>query len=88
MQPDPTNVEAGSDYKESLNPDSLHVLENCKFEPSLKDAKPEQIFQFLRKGYFCVDSKDSGPGNPVFNRAVTLRDAWAKIEKQIKQKNK
>ncbi|NMA67245.1 MAG: glutamine--tRNA ligase, partial [Clostridiaceae bacterium] len=70
------------DYKDNLNPKSLIVLKNCKLEPSLKDAKPEDRFQFLRLGYFCVDSVDSKPDHIVFNRTVGLRDTWAKISKK------
>ena len=74
------------EFTELVNPESLKVLKGCKLEPSLKDVKAGQSFQFMRLGYFCVDSKDSAPGRPVFNRTVTLRDAWAKIKK--KQENK
>ena len=56
------------------------MLEGCKLEPSLKDAKPGDRFQFERKGYFVVDP-DSGGGKLVFNRTVSLRDEWAKIQK-------
>jgi glutaminyl-tRNA synthetase len=73
------------DFKASLNPDSLKVLTGCKVEPSLKDATPESRFQFERQGYFCVDNRDSGPDHLVFNRTVTLRDTWAKIEKAQRQ---
>ncbi len=65
-----------------LNPDSLKVLKDCKIEPALAEAKPGERFQFLRMGYFCADSGDSKPGAPVFNRTVTLRDTWAKIQKK------
>ncbi|MDP6368011.1 MAG: glutamine--tRNA ligase, partial [Planctomycetota bacterium] len=68
-----------------LNPNSLEVLATCKLEPSLATAQPGECFQFERLGYFCVDSVDSSPGQPVFNRSVSLRDAWARIEKQRKQ---
>lgn len=64
-------------FGEILNPDSLKVLENCKLEPSLKDAKVGDKFQFQRLGYFCVD-KDSTAEKMVFNRTVPLRDSWAK----------
>jgi len=67
------------DFKEFLNPASLETLHNCILEPSLKDAEPEKQYQFERQGYFCLDAKDSSPDKPVFNRIVTLRDAWAKI---------
>ena len=67
------------DFMEFINPDSLEVLTNCKLEPSLKDAKEGDRFQFQRMGYFCVDSKYSKEGAPVFNRTVTLKDTWAKL---------
>ncbi len=70
------------DFKEFINPDSLQVINEAKLEPGLKEAKPGDRFQFERLGYFCADSKDSKPGNLVFNRTVTLRDTWAKIEKR------
>ncbi len=67
-----------------LNPHSLDILNGCKLEPSLARAKPGERYQFERQGYFCVDSKDSRAGKPVFNRTVPLRDSWAKIEKALK----
>ncbi len=70
------------DFKEFINPDSLQVIKEAKLEPGLKDSNPGDRFQFERLGYFCVDSKDSKPGSLVFNRTVTLRDTWAKIEKR------
>ncbi len=66
------------DWKSLLNPGSLTVLKDCKLEPVLATASPSDRFQFERKGYFCMDIKDSSPANPVFNRTVTLKDAWAK----------
>ena len=69
------------DFKDYLNPNSLEILENCRLEPSLADAEPGSRFQFERLGYFCVDTADSKEGAPVFNRTVTLRDTWAKIQK-------
>ena len=66
------------DFGVSLNPNSLKVLETCKVEPSVDGSKSGERFQFERLGYFIVD-KDSTKGNLVFNRTVTLRDAWAKI---------
>ncbi len=66
----------------SLNPDSLKVLTDCKLEPSLKDAKPGERFQFLRMGYFIADAVDSKPGSPIFNRTTPLRDTWAKVQKK------
>jgi glutaminyl-tRNA synthetase len=68
-------------FKEHLNPDSLTSLKNCMVEPSLANAEPGTCVQFERQGYFCVDSKDSRPGAPVFNRTVGLRDSWAKMKK-------
>jgi len=73
------------DFTDFLNPDSLKVLINCKVEPWLKDAKPLNKVQFERRGYFCVDSKDSSSEKLVFNRTVPLRDTWAKIAKQQKK---
>ena len=70
------------DFKEHLNPDSLTSLSNCMVEPSLADAAPGTCVQFERQGYFCVDSKDSHPGELVFNRTVGLRDSWAKRKKK------
>lgn len=59
-----------------INPDSLKILKNCKIEPSIKDAKALSHFQFMRHGYFCIDSKDSTKSNIVFNRAVSLKDGF------------
>lgn len=70
----------GDNWRELINPDSLEVLRQCKVEPGLATTGPQQRFQFERLGYFCVDD-DSREGALVFNRAVTLRDTWAKIEK-------
>lgn len=78
---DPNDVEEGKDFTDYINPKSLEVLRSCRLEPSLKDAKPGDRFQFERLGYFCVDTVDSAPGKPVFNRTVTLKDEWAKIQK-------
>ena len=60
----------------NLNPNSLTVLKDCYLEPSLKDAKPYESFQFVRQGYFCVDAKDSKEGAPVFNRIVSLKSSY------------
>jgi glutaminyl-tRNA synthetase len=81
-QRDPNDVPEGADFTMHLNPDSLEVLSACKVEPSLKSAVPGNRYQFERLGYFCVDNDTSG-GKPVFNRIVTLRDAWAKIEGKL-----
>lgn len=69
------------EFLEFLNPESLEIKKSCKLEPGLKDAVAGDRFQFERLGYFCVDTKYSEPGIPVFNRTVTLRDTWAKINK-------
>ena len=69
----------GDDFAEYLNPGSLETLTTCYVEPSLKDAKPGCSYQFERLGYFCIDTRDSATGRPVFNRVVPLRDSWAKI---------
>ena len=79
--------EEGKDFKEFLNPNSLEIISNCKLEPSLRKAIQGEKFQFERLGYFCVDTKYSKEGSPVFNRIVTLRDSWAKIEQTEKQNN-
>jgi glutaminyl-tRNA synthetase len=73
----------GEGIEQGLNPKSLEVLSGCMLEPSLADAQPGDKFQFERNGYFCADP-DGQPGKPVFNRTVTLRDTWAKIEKDAK----
>ena len=70
----------GDNWMGFMNPNSLEVLQNCKVEPLLARAKVQDRFQFERLGYFCVDN-DSREGAIVFNRTVTLRDTWAKIEK-------
>ena len=76
------DIPEGKDWKDFINPNSLVTLENCKLEPSLGSAAAGERFQFERKGYFCVDSKDSTDENPVFNRTVTLKDTWAKTQKK------
>ncbi len=70
----------GDNWKESINPRSLEVLKKCRVEPGLAAAKPQDRFQFERLGYFCADDESTHDA-PVFNRAVTLRDTWAKIAK-------
>jgi glutaminyl-tRNA synthetase len=84
---DPTDEEEGGDWQTALNPKSLEILHSCQVEPSLADARPGDWYQFLRKGYFCLDSEDSSPEKPVFNRTATLRDTWAKIQKAQKKKS-
>ena len=73
------DMEEGRDYREYLNPDSLVTCPDAVIEPSLAAAKPGESFQFLRQGYFCVDS-DSTPERLVFNRSVALKDTWAKMQ--------
>jgi glutaminyl-tRNA synthetase len=74
-----------ADFKSHLNPDSLETLTSCHVEPSLAGAAPGSRCQFERLGYFCVDPVDSSNGALVFNRTVSLRDSWAKIEKKEQQ---
>ncbi len=74
--------EEGRSFTDYLNADSLHELTRCQVEPSLAGAAPGDFFQFEREGYFCVDGKDSVAERLVFNRTVTLRDTWAKIEQE------
>jgi glutaminyl-tRNA synthetase len=78
----PNEVAEGGDWKDNLNPDSLEVVRQAWVEPSVAEAAPGSLFQFERLGYFCVDSVDSKLGKLVFNRTVTLRDSWAKVEKR------
>jgi glutaminyl-tRNA synthetase len=80
----PDDVPDGVDYKTNLNLNSLITLIGCKLEPMLASAKPGDRFQFERQGYFCVDSVDSKPEKLVFNRTVSLKDTWSKIEKKQK----
>jgi glutaminyl-tRNA synthetase len=80
----PVPGEKSNDFKTDINPKSLELLKSCFVEPSLANAKSGNRFQFERMGYFCVD-RDSTNEKPVFNRTVTLRDAWAKIEKAQKK---
>jgi glutaminyl-tRNA synthetase len=83
-KPNPDEVEEGLDFKSNLNPGSLEVLQGSVVEQSLADAVRGTIYQFERQGYFILDSKDSAPGKLVFNRTISLRDTWAKIEKSMK----
>jgi glutaminyl-tRNA synthetase len=73
------------DFRVCLNPKSLESMTACKLEPALGRLERGTTVQFERMGYFCVDPRDSEPDHPVFNRAVTLRDPWAKIDRQQKQ---
>ncbi len=85
LNPDPYDETDGTDFKAHLNPHSLESLASCRVEPSLDCAAPGAQYQFERLGYFCVDSVDSAPGALVFNRTVSLRDSWARIERGQKQ---
>ncbi|MBT4496175.1 MAG: glutamine--tRNA ligase, partial [Gemmatimonadetes bacterium] len=78
---DPTEESEGGSWLDNVNSDSLQVLPTCYVEPSLKDAQPGTRCQFERLGYFCVDPDSTGD-HPVFNRTVTLRDSWARMQKQ------
>ena len=80
--PFPDRGKGGGHFTEFLNPESLVVLKGCKLEPGLGGARLGERYQFERLGYFCLDSRDSGPGGLVFNRIVTLRDTWEKIRKR------
>jgi glutaminyl-tRNA synthetase len=79
--PNTGEVKEGGDFTDHINPDSLKVVKPCYVEQSLADAAPGSRYQFERLGYFYVDPVDSKDGALVFNRTVTLRDTWAKIEK-------
>ena len=80
-QEDPEDVPEGSDFTDGINPASIEVLRGCKLEPLLAQATPGEHIQLERVGYFVPDS-DSRPGSLVLNRTVTLKDAWARIEKR------
>ncbi|MFP5214196.1 MAG: glutamine--tRNA ligase/YqeY domain fusion protein [Acidobacteriota bacterium] len=80
----PNDVEEGRDFTDYIDPASLQVLSSCRLEPSLAGARLGEPYQFERMGYFCLDP-DSTDGAPVFNRTVTLRDTWAKIQKSDKK---
>ena len=80
LKENPNDVGDNEDFKSNLNPNSLEILTKCQVEPSLIDANPGDRYQFLRQGYFCTDP-DSSSEKPVFNRTVSLRDTWAKIQK-------
>ena len=80
----PDKTAEGEDFKSNLNPGSCQTLNSCRIEPSLQGAAPLSRYQFERLGYFCVDS-DSSDGKLIFNRTVSLRDTWAKIQKARKK---
>ena len=75
------NPEASGDFVDDLNPDSLKLIKNAKLETSLGSAESKSIYQFERTGYFVLDSKDSSENNLIFNRAVSLRDSWARLNR-------
>jgi glutaminyl-tRNA synthetase len=83
---DPEEIPHNTDWLANINPKSLERLTGCRTEPSLANAKAGERYQFERLGYFCVDSEDSSATMPVFNRAVTLRDTWAKTAKATASK--
>ncbi len=76
------DMDKEKDFKEFLNPDSLRILDNCIVEPSLDSATIDDRFQFERQGYFSLDSRETKPEKPVFNRIVTLRDSWARMNRK------
>ncbi|MEJ2652828.1 MAG: glutamine--tRNA ligase/YqeY domain fusion protein, partial [Gammaproteobacteria bacterium] len=76
--PDTAANKEGKEFTDYLNPDSLRTLTQCVLEPVLGEAKPGEVLQFERQGYFCADA-DHAHGQPVFNRTVTLRDTWQKV---------
>jgi glutaminyl-tRNA synthetase len=78
---DPDRVEEGGRFTDNLNPDSLRTLTDCYFEPALGGATEGEQYQFEREGYFILDSREAAREKPVFNRIITLRDSWAKIDK-------
>ena len=80
----PDGDKEGRDFQELINPDSEETLTDCRLEPTLATLSPGSICQFERLGYFCADLKESTPDAPVFNRTVTLRDDWARMQKKNK----
>ena len=85
--PNPGRNDPAGNFINDLNPESVEIISDCKAEPELSTANPEDVFQFERVGYFCVDAKDSRPDALVFNRTVTLRDTWAKLEQEHSGQN-
>lgn len=83
IKPDPGNIDEGEDFSSYINSNSLIVLNSCLVEPCVQDSKPFSHYQFERQGYFCVDP-DSRPEKPVFNKTVSLKDTWAKIQRAQK----
>jgi len=85
LNPNPAGAKEGGDFRASLNPQSLEVLNPCWVEPGWRGTQTGNHYQFERLGYFCPDKLDSTPGKPVFNRTATLRDTWARIEEKQKK---
>jgi len=83
----PGSDDPGGNFLNDLNPNSIETVTSCRVEPGLLKAEPANIYQFERVGYFCVDSKESRPEALVFNRTVTLRDTWAKLEQENSGQN-
>jgi glutaminyl-tRNA synthetase len=86
LKEDPMAEKDESDYKRLLNPGSLEILRSCRVEPGLRGAAPGSRYQFERQGYFCVDNIDSSDKLLVFNRTVSLKDTWSRIQKAGKDK--
>jgi glutaminyl-tRNA synthetase len=82
--PDPLG-EKGRDFRDFLNPHSLDIIRNAIVEPAVAEGMAGDFYQFERNGYFCHDNVDSKPGRPVLNRIVSMRDSWARIEKEMAQ---
>jgi glutaminyl-tRNA synthetase len=80
---DPEDVPEGSSWRDNINPNSVAIVDTCLAEPSLATAQPGERYQFERVGYFCVDP-DSAKGKLVFNRTVSLKDEWARMQKANK----
>ena len=87
VNPSPGSDDPSGNFLNDLNPDSIETVTSCRVEPGLLKAKPTDVYQFERVGYFCVDSKESRPEALVFNRTVTLRDTWAKLEQENSGQN-
>ena len=85
--PYPGRDDPEGNFIKDLNPESVEIITECRVEPAILEAKPEDVFQFERVGYFCADSKNSRPETLVFNRTVTLRDTWAKLEQEQSGQN-
>lgn len=86
LKANPDELTDDGNFKTNLNPKSLEILTSCRVEPSLESALPGSLYQFERQGYFCVDTQDSSDKVLVFNRTVTLRDTWARIQKAMQNK--